>query len=227
MRLLMLSARRRLQKVIWNAQSYSRLCHLEHNVHNHNISSTALPVYCWYHADFFLLCEIALSVSNNNASPTPSCSCTKKCSGDIKLSDDQVQTKGALPNTSAFLPLWSPEYSIEDQASSFFFHHFVVRDSSRPLSLPAFLPSLFNRQFSTRSAFNPLPGVITSIGMAGISNIQNSPAGMLATRQKHSSTLRALNAALQDPIASSEDSTIMAVMLLGTFEVFYPLPLLA
>ncbi|KAL6721944.1 hypothetical protein ACLMJK_001049 [Lecanora helva] len=107
---------------------------------------------------------------------------------------------------------------IEDQACSFFFHHYVAEGNPSPNSRSSFLPILFNRQFSHRSAGNPLPAIITAIGMAGLSNVQNSAAGTIATRQKHSSVLRTLTAALQDPETRTADSTLMAVMLLGTFE---------
>jgi len=110
-------------------------------------------------------------------------------------------------------------YSIEDQASSFFFHHFVSKGNLPPTGYASFVPALFNHQSCLGSASNPLPGIITAIGMAGLSNMQSSSAGMVATRQKHTGVLRALNAALQDPGTASADSTLMSVMLLGTFEV--------
>ena len=78
---------------------------------------------------------------------------------------------------------------------------------------------LFNQQLPLGSASNPLPGVITAIGMAGISIMQGSATGMVATRRKHTGVLHSLTAALQDLKTANEDTTLMAVLLLGTFEV--------
>lgn len=111
--------------------------------------------------------------------------------------------------------------SIEDQGSNFFFHHFVMAGSTSPSSYFDFLPLMYHSESALGAAPNPLPGVIKAIGMAGISNMQSSPAPttMAATRQKHTSVLRALNVALQDPRTAGADSTLVAVMLLGLFEV--------
>ena len=112
--------------------------------------------------------------------------------------------------------------SIEDQGSSFFFHNFVTSEATPPTSYSVFLPRLYNVSLMQGAIGNPLPDVITAIGMAGISNLQDSPDGMVATRQKHTKALRTLNAALQDPRSATADTTLMAVILMGLFEVSHP-----
>ncbi|KAL2353447.1 hypothetical protein BJ546DRAFT_1062852 [Cryomyces antarcticus] len=54
--------------------------------------------------------------------------------------------------------------------------------------------------------------------MAGMSNLKRAPKMMLAARHKQTSILHMLNATLQDPEGPRKDSTLMAIMLLGTFE---------
>ena len=138
---------------------------------------------------------------------------------DLEDLRDSPQVEDILP--IAYNHAFSPRslvISLEDQACSFFFHHYVTEGATPPTSFPAFLPKLFN-QPALGSVANPLPEIVTAVGMAGISNMQNSPAGMIATRQKHTNSLRALNAALRDPSMASTDATMMAIMLLGTFEV--------
>lgn len=139
-------------------------------------------------------------------------------------SDSSALVTDVLPAAYNLFPPQELVLSIEDQGSSFFFHHFVTVNSTPPSSYAAFLPRLYNYEAASGLASNPLPGVITAIGMAGITNMQSSPtpAAMVATRQKHTSVLRALNAALQDSRTASTDSTLMAVMLLGLFEVRFP-----
>ena len=60
---------------------------------------------------------------------------------------------------------------------------------------------------------------ITSVGMAGISNLKNDPHLMVAARQKYISALCVTNAALQNPVSARTDLTLTAVILLGIFEV--------
>ena len=128
--------------------------------------------------------------------------------------------------TPASFPSFVPRslvMSIEDQGSSFFFHNFVTSEATPPTSYSVFLPRLYNVTLMKGAIGNPLPDVITAIGMAGISNLQSSPDGMVATREKHTRALRTLNAALQDPRTAKADTTLMAVILMGLFEVSHPL----
>ena len=142
----------------------------------------------------------------------------------LDLSDEDSQVPEVLPAAYNTFSPRSLTLSIEDQANSFFFHHFVTQGAAPPTSYSSPLPMLFNQKSSWGSVKNPLPEIITAIGMAGISNLQSSPEGMLATRRKYTAVLRTLNAALQDPEKASADSTLMAVMLLGTFEVGFSIP---
>lgn len=66
-----------------------------------------------------------------------------------------------------------------------------------------------------------LPKVIDAIGLAGISNIKHSPELMVAAGRKYASVLRAINASIQDSREASTDQTLIAVMLLGLFEVLH------
>lgn len=103
----------------------------------------------------------------------------------------------------------------EDEATSYFFHNFV---SENPASLTAYshmLPTIY-RQGSSYSA---LYKIIEAIGLAGISNVKQAPELMVAAGQKYARVLRAITASIQDPKEASTDQTLIAVMLLGLFEV--------
>lgn len=176
-------------------------------------------------------------LSKAQASKTPATKVSSKGLSHLAESSEDYDTEfdfNALTSTdgSALIATVSPAayssyppramaISIEDQGSTFFFHHFVIAGNTSPSSYTDFLPLMYNSESVLGSAPNPLPGVIKAIGMAGITNMQSSPAptAMAATRQKHISVLRALNVALQDPRTAGADSTLMAVMLLGLFEV--------
>lgn len=106
---------------------------------------------------------------------------------------------------------------LEEQASCFFFHHFVSDDPSTPIGYARFLPKIYNHE----SAYGNLGGIVTSIGLAGLSNLKSSPETMIMARKKHTAVLRSLNSSLQDPATAATDSTFLTVLLLGLFEVQY------
>ena len=118
---------------------------------------------------------------------------------------------------SASTSPWSLSMPLEEQASCFFFHHFVSDDPSTPLGYAKFLPTIYNLE----SAYGNLAGIITSIGLAGLSNLKSSPETMIMARKKHTAVLRSLNSSLQDPATAATDATFLTVLLLGLFEVQY------
>lgn len=114
----------------------------------------------------------------------------------------------------------NPSVPLEDGATSYFFHHFVPEAPSCHYFTTAYshvLPTLCRQG----SSFGLLPKVIDAIGLAGISNIKHSPELMVAAGRKYASVLRAINASIQDSREASTDQTLIAVMLLGLFEVLH------
>ena len=110
---------------------------------------------------------------------------------------------------------WSLSMPLEEQASCLFFHHFVSDDPSTPIGYAKFLPKIYNLE----SAYGNLPGIVTSIGLAVLSNLKSSPETMIMARKKHTAVLRSLNSSLQDPGTAATDATFLTVLLLGLFEV--------
>ena len=109
---------------------------------------------------------------------------------------------------------------LKDGTTSYFFHHFVPEAPSCHYFTTAYshvLPTLCRQG----SSFGVLPKVIDAIGLAGISNMEHSPELMVAAGQKYANVLRAINASIQDSREASTDQTLIAVMLLGLFEVLH------
>ena len=129
------------------------------------------------------------------------------------------EPEGALVpiERSASSSPWSLSMPLEEQASCFFFHHFVSDDPSTPIGYAKFLPKIYNHE----SAYGNLPGIVTSVGLAGLSNLKSSPETMIMATKKHTAVLRSLNSSLQDPGTASTDATFLTVLLLGLFEVQY------
>lgn len=104
---------------------------------------------------------------------------------------------------------------LEDEATNYFFHSFVMSDPVISTNFLSYMPSLYKKGTDA----GPLPEIISSIGMASISNIKRDPRIMFAARRKHTLVLQAINGALQDPERAKLDTTFAAVMLLCLFEV--------
>jgi hypothetical protein len=64
-----------------------------------------------------------------------------------------------------------------------------------------------------------LRAAIEAVGMAGISNVFHTPHVMPKSKGQYYKALAAMKQALNDPVQAIADTTLMAVILLGVFEV--------
>lgn len=137
-----------------------------------------------------------------------------RCDSLNRSTRDKAVTpeRATVDNQTLSLSLSVP---LEEQATCFFFRNFIFPDagSSRPpLSC---MPVIFKQE----SASSPLSAIVASIGMAGMSNLKKSPDIMVLARQKHVSALRLINSSIRDPESAKSDQMLIAVLLLGLFEV--------
>lgn len=118
--------------------------------------------------------------------------------------------------TAVFIPpiLVPP---IEDQANWFFFNNYYEEGAGFYKGSFTDLPSIY----SQLEEGNALSKAITSVGLASLSNIRNDPRARVSSRREYVSAIRLVNAALADPLEVKKDQTILAVMLLGLYEVIY------
>ena len=119
------------------------------------------------------------------------------------------------------LAIRGPNVSLEDQATYYFFHNFVSEDPST-VTAYSVLPTIYRHD----SSFGVLPKIIDAIGLATISNVKHSPELMVAACKKYAGVLRAITASIQDPKEATTDQTLMAVILLGLFEVLHYLKMI-
>lgn len=112
--------------------------------------------------------------------------------------------------------------SLEDQATYYFFHNFISEDRNTLTAYSHVLPVIYRHD----SSFGVLPKIVDAIGLATISNVKHSPELMVAAGKKYAGVLRAITASIQDPIKATTDQTLMAVMLLGLFEVLHYLKMI-
>lgn len=139
--------------------------------------------------------------------------------GDDFNSEGRLDTTLACQLNSAPSPLQiyprCLSIPLEDEATNYFFHSFVMSDPVISTNFLSYVPTLYKKGADA----SPLPEIIASIGMASISNIKNDPRIMFAARRKHTLVLQAINRALQDSERAKLDTTFAAVLLLCLFEV--------
>ena len=111
---------------------------------------------------------------------------------------------------------------LEEEAIYYFFHHFVSEDPTCLTAYSHVLPTLYRQN----SSFSALPKIIGAIGLAGLSNMKHAPELMVAAGQNYARVLRAITASIQDSKEASTDQTLIAVILLGLFEVLHYLKMI-
>jgi hypothetical protein len=122
---------------------------------------------------------------------------------------DFVSTK------SSGLPSKGPTFSHEAQAISYYFHYYVGNRTGFAVAVNTALPNSSNAKFNT----SPLGTAITSLGMAGLANISNSPETRLAARKKYMYAIQLTQKALQDPVRVKAADTFWATTVLSLVEV--------
>jgi hypothetical protein len=60
---------------------------------------------------------------------------------------------------------------------------------------------------------------VTSLGMAGLANFWKSPNIMISARKKYSSAMSTVSSKLRDIDEAKSDQVLIAIMLLGLYEV--------
>jgi len=114
-----------------------------------------------------------------------------------------------------FNPSQSLSMPLSDQATYFFFAHYV---SSEPPFTNICLKWL-SRLYWRESSGQILHSVIESVGLASMANIYHTSDLMTKARHQYGRALAITNEALSDPVEVRADSTIVAILLLGLFEV--------
>ena len=111
---------------------------------------------------------------------------------------------------------------LEDEATFYFFHNFVSEETTGVTAYSHLLPTLYRQN----SSFSALRKIVDAIGLASIANVKHAPELMVAAGQNYARVLRAITASIQDSKEASTDQTLIAVMLLGLYEVLHYLKMI-
>lgn len=107
-------------------------------------------------------------------------------------------------------PLSQP---IDDLGAIFFFTKYTYNTPPYSTDYHDWLTQSYLADTPTRAG-------IEAVGLAGISNTSYTPYIMRKSREKYSEAIVAVKQALNDSDQAIADSTLMAVLLLGVYEVF-------
>ena len=101
-----------------------------------------------------------------------------------------------------------------DQAVTFFFRSHVDEAAESCSLIFKYLPSLYNTDHNSA-----LPYIIKAIGLAGLSSYRSAPSLMSSASSYYTLALKITYHALQDSTQAKTDQTLLAVYLLGFYEV--------
>jgi hypothetical protein len=103
-----------------------------------------------------------------------------------------------------------------DLGIDFFFTHYVDTSSYFPKASPNIASAMWSELFLNDKMFYD---AVSSVGLAGLSNVTNTPEHMVLAKNKYGKTLGRLKAAIQNPSKEAITETFKAVLLLTAFEV--------
>ncbi|KAM3076026.1 hypothetical protein ACMFMG_006461 [Clarireedia jacksonii] len=106
--------------------------------------------------------------------------------------------------------------SIEDRATAFFVANYVISDHGPTRGHLDRLADLYEAD----SIDDNLVAAVHAVGLVGYSHSVKAPELRHAARSQYTKALRLTNAALRSPTAVKKDSTLMAILILGIYEVF-------
>lgn len=106
-------------------------------------------------------------------------------------------------------------FSIEKQAASFFFHHYIANEATLSKGHIDCLEIICGRA----SATGYLLSIIDAIGIASLSNLKREPNLMYAANRKFSQSLEKVRLGLEEPAEAISDQMLVCVMLFTLYEV--------
>jgi hypothetical protein len=105
--------------------------------------------------------------------------------------------------------------SAEEQATCFFFKNYILDEHKFHNGNFQYLFDMYHRE----EIGDALAESVISLGMVGIANFWKAPNVMVNANMKYTSALRLVNSRLRNVEEAKSDQTLVAVMLLGLYEV--------
>jgi hypothetical protein len=105
--------------------------------------------------------------------------------------------------------------TISELGANFFFAKYTFKEHPYSSDYHDWL----TRSYLDEGPKDVLRAALEAVGMAGIANVYHTPSVASKSKQRYCEALIAMQQALNDPVQAIADTTFLAVILLGLFEV--------
>lgn len=177
---------------------------------------------------FRTICGPSISSSSSLSSPSPTllavinsrCVAASTSSDDSQLddldfNDDQLERLDSLSPTLLFR--YGPTVSLQERGTAFFFSRYVAADHGCYQNYN-FIYDVWKPPPSGDMQTDCITASMTAVGLTGLSKLTRCPETMTRARQSYGIALQLTNLALKNPDEAIKDSTMLAVLILGTYE---------
>ncbi|OHF00601.1 hypothetical protein CORC01_04140 [Colletotrichum orchidophilum] len=117
-------------------------------------------------------------------------------------------------------PLYSLSPSYQERGTAFFFSRYVSMDENACHQNYDFIFDVWRpaSMLPSRQADGVMAS-IAAVGLAGLSHLTMCPEMMDWSRQSYGAALQMTNDALRDPVEAVKDTTMLSILVLGTYEM--------
>ncbi|CAG9941923.1 unnamed protein product [Clonostachys rosea f. rosea IK726] len=119
--------------------------------------------------------------------------------------------------TSSLVLQYPLTHSLQERGTAFFFSRYVAVDFGCYQNYD-FVYDVWKPPKGKSEVLDCVTASMTAVGLAGLSKITRSHDMMVQSRQSYGTALQLTNAALQNPAEAVSDGTMLAVLVLGTYE---------
>ncbi|KAF4123286.1 Fungal Zn(2)-Cys(6) binuclear cluster domain, partial [Geosmithia morbida] len=108
-------------------------------------------------------------------------------------------------------------YTLQERGTAFFFSRYVAVDFGCYQNYD-FVYDVWRPPGSESGYVDCVTASMAAVGLAGLSKVTRCGQTMMRARQSYGNALKLTNTALQDPVQAVKDSTMLSVLILGTYE---------
>jgi len=110
--------------------------------------------------------------------------------------------------------------SFQEQGVAFFFSRYVTTEETTDYHNYDFIYEVWQPSRGVQDRrVDAVLASMTAVGLAAMSSLTRSPERLDWARQSYVAALRLISDALEDPEEATKDSTLLAVLILGTYEM--------
>ncbi|KAB5570754.1 hypothetical protein GE09DRAFT_719133 [Coniochaeta sp. 2T2.1] len=161
---------------------------------------------------------LSLLTPGSRASKSPSVSHLNWTRDDTSLLPSP--DSGSWPSTPMIAMLYNLNPTSQERGTAFFFSRYVAVDKNCSHQRFDFIYDVWKPVSLVPE--RQVDGVLASmsaVGLVGLANMTRSPEAADAARKAYGTALRLTNRALQDPMESVKDTTMLAILILSLFEM--------